>query len=110
MVVSFTPLQLKLGIALGNLSLVCGCSAMETHFMKLSMNSACAYVASIVWNLVMVLQPTTDDFSSLCASALGSPVMCACVAHHFVAELVLLLDISTSQEQHLQLTKAPLAR
>ena len=32
-------------------------------------------------------------FSMLCASALGSPIMWACVAYHFVAEL-LLLDIS----------------
>ena len=43
---SFTPLQPKLGIAHGDLRLVCGCTAMETHFMKLLMNSSCADVAS----------------------------------------------------------------
>ena len=35
-----------LGIAHGDLKLGCGCSAMETHFIKLSTNSYCAYVAS----------------------------------------------------------------
>jgi hypothetical protein len=43
---SFTPLQPTLGIAHGELRLVCGCSAMETHFMKLPTNSYCADVAS----------------------------------------------------------------
>ena len=46
MAASFTPLQLTLDIAHGDLRLVCGCSAMETHFMKLPMNSYCADVAS----------------------------------------------------------------
>ena len=32
----------------GDLRIVCGCSAMETHFMKLLMNSVCADVASRV--------------------------------------------------------------
>jgi hypothetical protein len=40
----FTPLQLTLGIAHGDL--VCGCLAMETHFIKLPTNSYCADVAS----------------------------------------------------------------
>ena len=35
-----------LGIAHGDLRLVCSCSAMETHFMKLPTNSSCADVAS----------------------------------------------------------------
>ena len=48
MVVSFTPLQLTLGIAHGDLMLVYGCSAMEIHFMMLQMNSSCADVASRV--------------------------------------------------------------
>jgi hypothetical protein len=30
-------------------------------------------------------------------SALGGPVLWACVTYHFVAELLLLLDVSTSQ-------------
>ena len=34
------------GIAHGDVRLVCGCSAMETHFMKLPTNSSCADVAS----------------------------------------------------------------
>ena len=46
MAASFTPLQLMLGILQCNLRLVCGCSAMETHFMKLPMNCSCADVAS----------------------------------------------------------------
>jgi hypothetical protein len=33
-------------IALRDLRLVCGCLAMETHFMKLPTNSYCADVAS----------------------------------------------------------------
>ena len=46
MAASFTPLQPTLGIAHGDLRLVCDCSAMETHFMKLLTNSYCAHVAS----------------------------------------------------------------
>jgi hypothetical protein len=46
MAARFTPLQPMLGIAHGDLRLVCGCSAMETHFMKLPTNSCCAEVAS----------------------------------------------------------------
>uniref|UniRef100_A0A8C7FEC0 Uncharacterized protein n=1 Tax=Oncorhynchus kisutch TaxID=8019 RepID=A0A8C7FEC0_ONCKI len=46
MVASFTPLQPTLGIAHGDLRFVCGCSAMETHYMKLLMNSSCVDVAS----------------------------------------------------------------
>ena len=42
----FTPLQPTLGIAHGDLRLACGCSAMETHFMKLPTHSSCADVAS----------------------------------------------------------------
>jgi hypothetical protein len=34
MAASFTPLQPTLGIAHGDLRLVCDCSATETHFMK----------------------------------------------------------------------------
>ncbi|CDQ67465.1 unnamed protein product [Oncorhynchus mykiss] len=43
MAARFTPLQLTLGIAHGDLRLVW---AMETHFMKLSPNSSCADVSS----------------------------------------------------------------
>ena len=46
MAASFTPLQPTLGIAHGDLRLVCGSSAMETHFMKLQTNGSCADVAS----------------------------------------------------------------
>ena len=45
MVASFTPLQPTLGIAHSALRLLCGCSAMETHFMKLLTNNYCADVA-----------------------------------------------------------------
>ena len=46
--VSFILLQPTLGIAHGDLRLVRGCSALETHFMKLLMNSYSADVASRV--------------------------------------------------------------
>jgi hypothetical protein len=46
MALSFKPLQQTLGIAHGDVRLVCGCSAIETHFMKLLTNSCCADVAS----------------------------------------------------------------
>ena len=46
MAASFTPLQPMLGITRGDLRLVCGCTAMETHFMKLPTNSYCADIAS----------------------------------------------------------------
>jgi hypothetical protein len=46
MVVSFTPLQLTLGITHGDIRLVCSCSAMETNLMMLPTNSSCADVAS----------------------------------------------------------------
>jgi hypothetical protein len=36
------PLQSTLGIVHGDLRLVCGCTPMETHFMKLLTNSYCA--------------------------------------------------------------------
>ena len=39
---SFTPFQPMLDIVHGDLKLVCGCSAMETHFMELATNSSCA--------------------------------------------------------------------
>ena len=45
-VVSFTPLQQTLGIAHGDLRLVCGYSSMETHFMNLPMNRYCVDLAS----------------------------------------------------------------
>jgi hypothetical protein len=46
MVASFTPLQPIVGIAHGDLRLVCGCSAIETHSVKLQTKSYCADVAS----------------------------------------------------------------
>jgi hypothetical protein len=46
MAASFTPLRPTLGLAHGDLRLVCDCSAMETHFMNLLTNSYCADVAS----------------------------------------------------------------
>ena len=61
MAVRFTSLQLTLSVAHGDLRFVCSCSEMETHFMKLSMNSACADVVSRVsfWNSVVSV--STDD-------------------------------------------------
>jgi hypothetical protein len=46
MVASFTPLQSTLGIAHGDFRLMCGCSAMETYFMKFPTNNYCADLAS----------------------------------------------------------------
>jgi hypothetical protein len=46
MAARFTPLQPTLGISHGDLKLVCGCSALETHFMKLPSNCYCVDVAS----------------------------------------------------------------
>jgi hypothetical protein len=56
MAASFTPLQPTLGIAHGDLRFVCGCSAIETHFLKLSSNSSCAdvrpfYCKVCLWRL-----------------------------------------------------------
>jgi hypothetical protein len=45
MAASFTPLNPTLRFAHGDLRLVCGCSAMETYFMNLPMNSFCTDVA-----------------------------------------------------------------
>jgi hypothetical protein len=39
----------------------------------------------------------TDDFYALRPSALANPVLTACVAYRFAAELLLLLDVPTSQ-------------
>ena len=75
---SFTQLQPTLGIAHGDLRFVCGCLTRETHFMKITTNSSCADVASRG-----SLQPRTDDFYS--TTALGHPVLWACVAYHFTA-------------------------
>jgi hypothetical protein len=46
MVASFTPLQPVLGIVHGELRLVYGCSATETHFLKLPTDIYCVDVAS----------------------------------------------------------------
>jgi hypothetical protein len=46
MAASFTPLQPMLGVVHGDFRLVCGCSAMQTHLMKLLTNSYCVDVAS----------------------------------------------------------------
>jgi hypothetical protein len=94
MAVSFTPIQPALDVRR-----VCGCSAMETHFMKLSTNSYRADVASR-GSLELGsegLQPEDTLFHALCASALAIPILRACVAYHFAAEPLLLLDVSTSQ-------------
>ena len=48
MATSFTQLQPTLGIAHGDLRLVCGCSALDTYFMKLPANSSCADISSRV--------------------------------------------------------------
>ena len=93
--VCFTPLQLTPGIEHGGLRLECGCSAMETHFLKRRTNSSCAEVASRgsleLWSECCNRgQKIVTSFSTL-------PVLWTCVAYHFEAELLLLLFVSTSQ-------------
>lgn len=104
MVASFTPLQPTLGIVHGDLRLVCGCSTMETNFMKLATNSSCADVASrgsLELCSVVLLHTHTEGRLFLRASALSGLILLACLTYYFVAELLLLLDVSTSQYQHL---------
>ena len=70
----FTPLQLTLGIAHGDLRLVCGCMAMETHFMKLPTNSYCAaLLPEAVWNSVVSV--AIEERLCLHATVLGGPVL-----------------------------------
>ena len=72
----FTPLQLTLGIAHGDLGLVCGCSAMETHFMKLPAVIAVLVLTLLpeaVWNSVVGV--ATEDRPFLHTSALDGPVL-----------------------------------
>ena len=52
------PLQPTVGIAHSDLRLMCSCSSMETHSMKLSTNSVCADVASSI-SLELVVSVTT---------------------------------------------------
>jgi hypothetical protein len=82
MAASITPLQPTLCIEHGDLRLVCGCSAMETIFMKLPTKI-----------IVLTLLPE----AVLRATALGVPIQCTCVTYHFVVEPLLLLDVSISQ-------------
>jgi hypothetical protein len=74
---SFTPLQLKLDIAHGDLRLVCCCSAIETHFMMLPKKSYCADIASR-GRLELGSErcnPRTDDFYAVRTSALSGSVL-----------------------------------
>jgi hypothetical protein len=89
MAVSFKPLQPTLGVAHSDLRLVCGCSAMENHFMKFQTNSSCADVASR--GSLELSSEFQKIFYALLASALVGPILLACVAYHFVAEPLLLL-------------------
>lgn len=77
---------------------------MEVHVMKFLRSSFCADVApwGILKNGSWVLRPRRNYFYTLCALGLANP------CHGFMAELLLLLGISTSQQQHLQLTGAKL--
>jgi hypothetical protein len=88
MVASFTPLQPMLGIAHGNLRLVCGCSTMEANFMKLPKNSYCADVAS---------RGSFELSSETFTLQLSAVPFGVCMVNHFAAEPLLLRHISTSQ-------------
>ena len=62
-------------------------AAMETHLMKLLMNSSCADVSA----------GGTLELSSESYNRGQTIFTCYEVAYHFAAEPLLLLDISTSQ-------------
>jgi hypothetical protein len=74
MAASFTPLQPMLGIVHGDLRHVCGCSAMETHFMELPTNRSCADIASR-GSLELGSECCNRGQMLLRASALGAPVL-----------------------------------
>ena len=79
MAVSFTPLQQTLGIAHGDLKLVCGCPAMETHFMKLLTVIVLTLLPEAVWN--SVVNVATDDrqfFSTQLVWSTTSELSCCC--------------------------------
>jgi hypothetical protein len=78
MAASFTPLQPMLDIAHGDLRLVCGCSAMETHLMKLPANSYCADIATKGSLELGSMLQRTDDFYVLQHSAV---LFCELVWH-----------------------------
>ena len=68
--------------------------------MKLPTNSYCADIASrgsLELCSVVLLHTHPEDRQFLRASALSGVVLLACLAYYFVAELLLLLDVSTSQ-------------
>ena len=75
MAASFTPLQPTVGIAHGDLRLVCRSLAMETHFMKLCL--VLTLISDAVWNSVVSV--ATEYRQILRASAQSSPVLWACV-------------------------------
>ena len=82
MAVSFTPLQLTLGIAHGDLRLVCVCSAMESHSMKLLTNSYCADIASI-GSLELGVEFCNQDRLFLHAMCLKIPLSAAPYSYMF---------------------------
>uniref|UniRef100_A0A8K9UJV1 Phospholipid-transporting ATPase n=1 Tax=Oncorhynchus mykiss TaxID=8022 RepID=A0A8K9UJV1_ONCMY len=97
-----------LGIAYGDLMRVCGCSATETHFTKLPMNSYCAEVlipeiSSLSWvtttvPLVMVLLITavkdaTDDYNEKWMNVRVGDII-KLENNHFVTADILLLSSS----------------
>jgi hypothetical protein len=80
MAASFTPIQPTLGIAHGDLRLVCGCSAMETHFMKLPTNSSVLLLLpETVWNsVVSVAIEDTQFLSATCFNTRWSHSVSLC--------------------------------
>ena len=92
MAASFTPLQPTLVIVHGDLRLVCSCSAMETHILKLP-TIVLTLLPEVVWN--SVLSVATEDRLFVHATCFSGPVLWACTTYHFAAEPLLLLDVST---------------
>ena len=74
MAASFTPLQPTLGIAHGDLRVVCCCSAMETHFMNLPTSVfVLTLLQEAVWNSVVSV--ATEDRLFFLTSALGCHIL-----------------------------------
>jgi hypothetical protein len=82
MAARFTELQPTFGIARGSFRLVCGCSAMENHFVTCPTNSSCADI--VLDSLELIREcGRTDYFYELRHSTLGGPALWACVVYHF---------------------------
>jgi hypothetical protein len=83
---SFTPLQTMLGIAFGDLRLVCGCSAIGDTFHEAPTNSSCADVAS----------KGSLELSSNCCNQ-GQTIFTCCACQHSAVPFCALVSPTTSR-------------